>query len=192
MDTTPTPLPNFLSHYYETARGPFRNLSTLPPEQAEQVLEHIRRAGAGFASKRAADYLAIRRDLEQRIRALFITKGGQPRRDTPHYMIVGTCDWVKTWYEYGADVRVPLAEFDPAAVSLTYGDSFPAMRYADGKPYRGQVYTLDDLPDLVRQYGLPQVWNSDGKSGPERYIEAQVWDDEPLRSLGLLQEGSIP
>jgi hypothetical protein len=186
-----TPLSGFLSHYFEAARGPFRSLSTLPPDQAEQVLGRLRRAGIGFASQRAPDYLAIRCELEQRIRALFISKGGQPRRPTPHYMILGACAWVKTWYQHGAEVRVSLAAFDPAVVSLTYGDSFPAMRYADGKPYRGQVYTLAELPALVYQYGLPQVWNAEGKLGPERYIEAQVWDDEPLRSLGWLrsQEG---
>jgi hypothetical protein len=54
------------------------------------------------------------------------------------------------------------------------------MRYQDSKPYRGQVYTLDEL-ELIRLYGLPQDWNPDGEFGPDRYIEAQVWDDTPIR-----------
>ncbi len=66
-----------------------------------------------------------------------------------------------------------------ARVSFTYGDTFPAMRFGDGKPYRRQVYTLAELPDLVVMYGLPQEWNADGKGGPDRYIEAQVWYDPP-------------
>ncbi|HLO16004.1 MAG TPA: hypothetical protein VK206_14320, partial [Anaerolineales bacterium] len=66
-------------------------------------------------------------------------------------------------------------------VSFTYGDSFPAMNYSDGKPYRGQVYMLSELGEVIKRYGLPQEWNPDGKGGPERYIEAQVWDDGPLR-----------
>jgi len=40
---------------------------------------------------------------------------------------------------------------------------------------------MAELPEVIRLYGLPQEWNKDGKLGPERYIEAQVWDDEPLR-----------
>jgi hypothetical protein len=64
-------------------------------------------------------------------------------------------------------------------VSFTYSDTFPAMRYTDRKPYRKQVYTVNELPDLVSTY-LPQNWNPDGKHGPDRYIEAQVWDDHPL------------
>jgi hypothetical protein len=55
------------------------------------------------------------------------------------------------------------------------------MRYHDGKPYRKQVYTLTDLPELIRCYGLPQDWNPDGTKGPDRYIEAQIWDDSLLQ-----------
>ena len=55
------------------------------------------------------------------------------------------------------------------------------MNYNDGKPYRGQVYIASELQEIIRLYGLPQAWNLDGKGGPERYIEAQVWDDNPLR-----------
>jgi hypothetical protein len=59
------------------------------------------------------------------------------------------------------------------------------MRYQDGKPYRGQVYRLEELPALVHQFGIPQLWNPEGKLGPDRYIEAQIWDDAPLQAYLL-------
>ncbi len=45
-----------------------------------------------------------------------------------------------------------------------------------------------ELPDFLTHYvvaafGLPQDWNRDGAGGAERYIEAQVWADEPLRAF---------
>jgi hypothetical protein len=177
-------IPDFLCHYYEAADGPFRNLSDLPAPEAEAVLERIRQTGDRFASQRADDYLAVRRGLEERVQELFTAKGGRPKRIRPHYLIVGACPWLKSWYQNGCELRIPLAAFcaeHTASISFTYGDTFPAMRLRDGKPYRGQVYTLAELPGLVRRYGLPQAWNADGKHGPDRYIEAQVWDDEPLR-----------
>ncbi len=174
-------VPGFLTHYYERARGPFVNLSDLPLNEAEAVLDAIRRRGDVFASQRAPGYLRIRRELEDRVRALFIAKGGQPRRERPHYMILDACLWLLSWYTDGCALCVPLAAFDPGTVSFTFGDTFPAMRYQDGKPYRGQVYTLDELPELIRVHGLPQEWNLDGARGPDRYIEAQVWDDAPIR-----------
>lgn len=184
----PAECPDFLTHYYEAARGPLCSLSTLPPDGAERLLTRIRQAGEVFASRRSPDYLAIRRGLEQRIRELFIARGGQPQRATPHYFIVGACPWLLSWYRAGREIRAPLAAFDPSTVSLTYGDSFPAMRFQDGAPWRGQVYMLAELPALVARYGLPQVTNPEGRLGPDRYIEAQVWGDEPLVSLGLLKK----
>jgi hypothetical protein len=173
--------PSFLSHYYEFSKGPFLNLSNLPSGQAEAILEKIRQEGLVFASKRAGDYLEIRRELEEKVRKLFIVKGGKPQRKRPHYMILGACPWLKNWYVDGREIRIPLTHFKPEIVSFTYGDTFPAMRYQDGKPYRDQVYTLDELPELIHLYGLPQEWNAQGQSGPDRYIEAQVWADEPIK-----------
>ena len=174
-------LPDRLYHYYDCRRRPFRSLSNLPPGEAEAVLNEIRRAGEGFASRRAEDYLSIRRAQEAYVRDPFIDKGGAPMCARPHYMILGSCEWVRSWYEVGCDLSIPLDRVHPQHVSFTYGDTFPAMRFADGKPYRRQVYTLFELPGLVERYGLPQSWNPDGAGGPDRYIEAQVWCDEPLR-----------
>ena len=174
-------LPTYLSHYYDCTHPPFHSLSALLPDEAEAVLAAIRQRGTSFASQRKEDYLMIRRELEATVRQRFLDKGGQPQRASPHYMIVGSCDWLKSWYAQGCELHVALDRFDPLRVSFTYGDSFPAMRYEDCKPYRKQVYTMAELPELVRCYGLPQVWNAGGAHGPDRYIEAQVWSDEPLR-----------
>jgi hypothetical protein len=189
-------IPDFLSHYYERSTGPFSNLSMLPMEQAEQILNKIRRDGNRFASRRSEDYLARRRGIEDKIRKLFVEKGGEPKLTRPHYMILGTCVWLKEWYLDGQELQIKLALFRATSLSFTFGDSFPAMNYQDGKPYRGQVYTLSELEEMIRCYGLPQVWNPDGKAGPERYIEAQVWDDAPLRGYLLpeapCQSGQSP
>lgn len=182
-------LPDVLTHYYDATCGPFRSLTALAPDEADRVQAQIHTREHAFASQRPPGYLAVRRELEQRIRQLFVAQGGCPERTTPHYFIVGSCAWLLTWYEHAASVSIPIAVFDPATVSLTYGDSFPAMRFQDGKPWRGQVYTLNDLPELVGRFGLPQTWNPDGSRGPDRYIEAQVWSDTPLRAWGLLDRG---
>ena len=172
--------PEIIVHYYEASQGPFRSLSDLTLEDAETVLGRMRQEGIVFASRRNQDYLDIRKSLEERIRQLFIEKGGQPKRLRPHYFILGSCDWVKSWYCDGREVQILLKTVKPDVISFTYGDSFPAMRYRDGRPYRGRVYILKELSELIARYGLPQVWNREGKYGPDRYIEAQVWDDEPV------------
>lgn len=175
---------HYLFHYYDESTGPFRNLSDLSPESAETVLQVIREQSKGFASQRSADYLQIRRSLEQRAREQFIAKGGKPVRRHPHYMTLGRCPWLQQWYPQGMELNIPVAAFNPERISFTYGDLFPTMRYADGKPYRGQVYTLKEILEVVREYGLPQKWNAAGDSGPERYVEVQIWEEPP----GLFQK----
>jgi hypothetical protein len=59
-------------------------------------------------------------------------------------MILGACPWLKTWYVNGQELQIRLASFPESSVSFTYGDSFPAMHYNDGKPYRGQVYARSE------------------------------------------------
>jgi hypothetical protein len=174
---TESTIPNYLTHYYERAHGPLLSLSNLPIAEAERLMAVIRQEGRVFASRRPPEYLSIRLELEQRIRELFVAKGGRPRRAHPHYFILGSSHWLKDWYQDGCELRLPLSAFDAQTLSFTYGDSFPAMRYPDGKPYRGQVYGFAELPEIIARYGLPQVWNADGSGGPERYIEAQVWDE---------------
>ncbi|WP_040949470.1 hypothetical protein [Gorillibacterium massiliense] len=175
----------FLYHYYDETTGPFRNLSDLELEEAEGVLQDIRRKNRGFASRRAPNYLEVRRRLEEKAREQFIAKGGKPVRRAPHYMTMGECPWLLEWYPNGKGLAIPLAEFKPETISFTYGDLFPTMNVADGKPYRGQVYTLDEIIRVVNQFGLPQEWNAAGDKGPERYIEVQVWDDAALAQWTL-------
>ena len=179
--TPPPSLPDFLTHYYEASIGPYVNLSDLPLDKAEAYLEQIRLTGKTFASQRPSDYLTIRRELEDQVRALFVQKGGRPKRKRPHYMILGKSPWLLDWYQQGKELRIPIENFSAKIISFTYGDTFPAMRYQDDKPYRGKVFLLEELPQIVLQFGLPQKWNPDGHYGPDRYIEAQIWDDEPLR-----------
>lgn len=176
----------FLCHYYEAKVGAFISLSDLPLDEANKILDRIRDEGVVFASKRSKEYMSIRRELEEKARKMFIEKGGKPRRLVPHYMTFGECSWFKDWYKECREIRIPLQNFDPEIVSFTYGDLFPTMRYQDGKPYRNQIYRLDEILELIDIYGYPQEWNKDGKLGPERYIEAQVWADEPVaKYIGL-------
>lgn len=79
-------------------------------------------------------------------------------RDTPHYLTVAHSPFLASWYADCAVLRIPFEEFDPATVSFTY----------------------PEILRIIDKYGLPQDWNPDGAFGPERYIEAHVWSDDPI------------
>ncbi len=175
----------FLYHYYDKAIGPFVSLSDLPMDEANAVINRIKSERPNVqCAQRDAEYMFRRRMYEDILRKVFIKKGGVIRRSTPHYMVVGHSPWLATWFENSAFVKIPIDEFDLSTVSFTYGDSHPTFspwpRDDDWKEYRRQLYTYDEILKVIGKYGLPQDWNDDGKFGPERYIEAHVWDDQPI------------
>ena len=173
----------YLYHYYDRRSGPFRSLTAVPPEDAARILEQIRRERPeSLCAQRDGEYLARRRNCEAILRREFQAKGGITEIESPYYMVLEHSPWLSTWYEQGACLKIPLEEFDLRKVSFTYGDSMPTFspRVNDGKEYRRQVYTYDEILKVIEKYGFPQHWNDDGTHGPERYIEAHVWTRNPV------------
>lgn len=173
----------FLYHYYDKKVGPFRSLSDLPVDEAENVLDMIRNSKPGTqCAKRQKSYIQDRLCYEKILRKEFLKKGGKIERKTPYYMVVEHSPWLSSWYEDMSFIKIPIEEFDVNTLSFTYGDSHPTFspRVNDGKEYRRQLYTYEEILDIIKRYGLPQDWNDDGKFGPERYVEVHIWSDETI------------
>ena len=174
----------YLYHFFDRRTGPFRSLTGISREEAEDVIRKIRQERPDSqCAQRHSHYVEYRHNCEAILRREFTAKGGVMERESPHYMVVEFSPWLSTWYEQPDFIRIPVEEFDLRTVSFTYGDSMPTFsdRCADGKEYRKKLYTYDEILEIIAKYGLPQDWNDDGKHGPERYIEAHVWSDMPIR-----------
>lgn len=173
----------FLYHYYDRTIGAFRSLSELTVEEADEIMEDIRRNKPDVqCAKRQSDYMQKRSYYENILRNEFEKKGGIITRKTPHYMVVEHSPWLSTWFENSAFVKIPIEEFDVRTISFTYGDSHPTFSdiVNDGKEYRKKLYTYEEILQIIDKYGLPQEWNDDGRFGPERYIEAHIWSDDTI------------
>lgn len=174
----------YLYHYFDKTVGPFRNLSDLSVEEAKDVLHSIKeRKPKSQSAQRHDRYVQYRRNCEEILRLEFAKIGGHITRTAPHYMVVEQSPWLSTWYEHSDFIKIPIEEFDRNTLSFTYGDSMPTFSPSvnDGKEYRRQLYTYNEILKIIDRYGLPQNWNDDGKYGPERYIEVHVWSDETIR-----------
>jgi hypothetical protein len=174
----------YLYHYFERKTGPFVSLSDLPIATAQRIQDRLKTENKTFAAQRNEQYLVRRRYLEQLVRTMFVQKGGAPIRQTPHYMVVGECAWLASWFQDGAHIKIPICEFDMSAVSFTYGDTFPTFspHVTDDLEYRRQVYLYDEILNMIEKYGLPQAkWGEPVFAQPS-YVEAQVWTDIPIKS----------
>lgn len=62
-------------------------------------------------------------------------------------MVIEKCEWLSSWYENSAFIKIPIKEFDISTLSFTYGDSHPTFgsRINDGKEYGKKLYLYDEF-----------------------------------------------
>jgi hypothetical protein len=189
-----------LIHFYRSGTEPFRTLSSLPEGEAIQMMQELYVEGAIFWDrfKEPAQYLRMRKQIEQSLRQAFIAKGGMPREAYPIYMVLGRSKWMQNDLDAATlattnQVQVPLSLFRDSDVSFTYPDSMVSFLLAQDKgseyylpDYHGKVFTLSEIHSVIRLNGLPgEKWGTNLPVLWPNYIEAQVWNHEPL--LGYRQ-----
>lgn len=165
--------------YLNREKNIFSNLTQLEFDSADEYLAYIREHNLSVKSYNE-HYLRCRFNTEKALYEQFVRKGGKPRIKHPYYFTLGKCDeWFYGRKDSFGCVELFLNEFDPEVISFTYGDSVPTFMedFQDGKEYRSQVYTWEEIKELIEKYGMPNVWNTFEKFGPENYIEVQVWSD---------------
>lgn len=73
-------------------------------------------------------------------------------------MVVEHSQWLSTWFENCAYIKIPIEAFDLRIVSFTYGDSHPTFsprpRADNWKEYRRQLYTYEEIGKVIEKYGL--------------------------------------
>lgn len=178
-------LPAVITHNYHPVRGALRNVCGLPLGEAEGVLAKMRAAGVALKP----DYLERRLWTERWLLAECTRKLGRPHLTHPLYFFLGD-------FDDGADparpasLVVPLDALPPEVLTFTYPDSMASLPLgsdaslaAERRPYHGQVFTLPEIKQVVRRFGLP---GPGGKARHvrrhDRFIEVQVWDGRPLRT----------
>lgn len=184
----------YFYHYYERGTIPFRSLTQLPVDEAEAVFNKIIEYNPEYKYfKKYGGHLSRRRVLEAEAKRLFLEKGGEINTNVPIYMSVGPCDFIASWFVDPVYIKIPVTAFRKEYLSFCYGDIFPIFRdSADkGEEYRKQIYTYDEIVELIDRYGLPQIWNPHGKMGDIRYVEVHIWDDEVL-SMYRKQHMKVP
>ncbi len=187
-------IPEFVTHYHLSDRHPFLNLSDLAETDLEgvrqglQELRRVRDHKRPFGRK----YIEMRRLTEERLRGLFVARGGRPERSAPHYFVLGRSEWFKQLAPDTKEVVVALNDLPSPVTSFTYSDSFEAMGFGadfgiprqEARPYHDRVYLIDELEAVIGEYGMPRVEYDNYWGTPvERFIEVQLWSDEPVRHL---------
>jgi hypothetical protein len=183
---------DYLTHYYTRGTPPFRSLSTLSDEEALTLMQALYDETVfGVRFKDPLQYLRDRRRTEQWVRAEFSAKGGQPQELYPIYMVLGSSPWIEQAAPDApghGEIRIPLSIFQEGDVSFTYPDSMLSRWFSTDQPaehyqpaYHGKIFTRTEILAIVAARGLPEDgWEPRLPDHLAPYIEAQVWNRQPL------------
>ena len=182
-------LAKLLTHYYRPFSRPLLNLLDLLEPERSEVLGQIADHEPLPYRLTQPDHLPQRRRIEERMRARFIEKGGRPDRRHPRYFVLGEFSLWES--DRSCKVQIPLRSVPAHSVSFTLTDSFFNYRRANlrgavipSRPYHDELYTLSELAQQLEIYDLPtEEWRNNRDRMFEVYVEAQLWDDEPIEHL---------
>jgi hypothetical protein len=196
---------DFLTHIYQRGAEPFQSLSALCDAEALQIMAGLYIEGSAYWGRfeQPQEYLQMRRRTESWLRQAFIAKGGKPRLSYPIYFMVGKPPWL----ERAADpatvastvqIQVPVSIFEEGDISFTYPDSMVTMLMENLKDpemyqpdYHGKLFTLTEIRAIVAVKRLPdEGWETRVPDHLAHYIEAQVWNREPLLEFTQGRNGS--
>jgi len=164
----------------------------LPHDEAVKTLGEIQKINPNLVNPQIEWFLSQRREMENKVRELFIKKGGKPKRAFPYYMTVGEDKYLSTWFNEPCSLKIDISEFDLDTVSFTYGDMFPVFnpKLNDGKEYRNNVYKYDEIVKIIEKYGYPEeieysfrekIYPPDAPVNHYlKFVEAHIWDDETV------------
>ena len=116
------------------------------------------------------NYYPPRKAADKWVREQFIGLGGKPRLGHPFSFVLGESDYLKTWFDGGDSLRIPLDGIPDELISFTLGDS--CAKYSRN----------DSLEVLTKQTLIERLHAFD--DSPERlilsiapygYVEAQLW-----------------
>ena len=116
----------------------------------------------------------IRQTIEKVIYDSFVRKGGLPNTTYAFYYAIcdAPIDYIVKNFTNPAYLMIPLSDFNEKTVSFTYGNAAVAFYRKDKHPTKRKVYTLNEIIEIINQYGL-NIEYEDRKS----FIEMQLWDN---------------
>jgi hypothetical protein len=181
-------LPDFVTHYFERDKGPFRNICDLSDAEIASIVASERHANTAF--NRFAfgpDFFKIRCAADDLLMQKYSEKFGTPPPTRPYFAVLGEYDRTMTMYRDGRSLRIDISTLAPQHITFMYPDHFnlvwskglftPNFSYSY-QPFHDLLFSYSELPAAITQYGLSplmaqakrqEMWVSS-------YIEAHIWD----------------
>jgi hypothetical protein len=116
-------LPEYITHYFEADRGPFRNICDLSDEEAGKLVREEEDARTGFNRfAMGPDFLAWRREADDLLIRAYSQKFGHPPEGRPYFALLGSFDKTLTMFREGKKIEMEVSGFSEKELTFMYPD----------------------------------------------------------------------
>lgn len=168
-----------LVHYCHPDCEPLKNIMRLPREEAfamaRRMAETHPETTAFYRFADFDNYYALREAQDRYLYHRFLELGGKPEEEHPLSFVIEGSNYLKEWFGYGTEIRLPLRAIDSGDVSFTVGDS--GAEY--GKNGSVELHTKEELQKRIGQSGGFEAFMQE--SG-KYYVEVQLWSDRYIKN----------
>jgi hypothetical protein len=158
----------------------------LPSDEAYKLAEDLSQNASStftsfsrFTANDFDGYYTKRKRTEKWLLGEIIELGIKPKNKTPLYFVLGESSYLNKWYERVTRTKLLLKDINPEDISFTYGDSMSRM---DSKE-RMDPFSIETLTAFINERTDDINSYLDELDKQNRYIEAQLWNDDYLSDL---------
>jgi hypothetical protein len=166
----------FITHYYYPGTDPWKNIMSLPEDEAFRVAKELAKAHPDTTSfGRFADfenYYYNRKKADSYVREAFIRLGGKPELLHPYSFVLTECEYLKKWFDTNDKIVLDLSRIPDDKVSFTIGDSCAQIERA----IEPVVLTKKMLEEGIESFGGSVEEYLKASLGQYAYVEVQLWD----------------
>ena len=172
----------YIVNYCHPSCTPLLNIMRLPKDEAfalaYKMAAQNRDTTAFYRFADFEHYYPRRLQADKLLHARFVELGGRPLQQHPLSFVLQGSAYLNDWFGHGIVTKVPLDRISSNHISFTYGDSMASLEK------RGTVtmFTKDMLFEAIADHDGPLEAFMAHVEKQYHYIEAQVWEDECVRT----------
>lgn len=185
-------IPTFITHYFESDRGPFLNICDLPDSEVQRVIDEEKNSDTAFNRfALGSDFIKWRFAADDLLMRAYHDKFGFHPIGRPYFAVLGEFDKMLTMFRKGDRIVLNLADFEEHEVTFMYPDHshltsyygaevphlFYQPHHMPNERFWGQLFTFQELSadfDSSRISELIEEHQQrDGWAGC--YVEAHIW-----------------
>lgn len=182
-------IPNYITHYFERERGPFKNICDLSKDAWAKLIEEEKGFEIPFNRFNMGESFFLDRcESDDLLIDLYAQKFGQEAKQRPFYATLGSFDRTGDLYRSPEKIEFPISMFEDHEATFIYEDhshlgwlrgSQKQPDWFEVRDYHCRLFTYSELAEAFERFRFFERISSALRNDKwvSAYVEAHIWID---------------